>query len=200
MKSATVVVVVVIKRCRVKRLKTRGRGCGAIASSKHKVCRVADQTNTQRQRFRIFPPWEPVSKKCVYRIHVDDRPKRCKTCVFTHKSVSTWMAPQCAAAQCFDFTIGTFTTISYLLRGAFKQLTCMPVFKEDKSLLIPSFDMHLRWSNPMRQLSVRHFTPGFTTRSSVEWPLAIRSHFYALYVNKLFYYWDKQSQCIYTKK
>ena len=47
----------------------------------------------------FFPPWDQVSKQCVYRhciyrIHVDDQPKRCKTCAFTHRSVSMWMAPE----------------------------------------------------------------------------------------------------------
>ena len=44
-------------------------------------------------RFRISPPWDPFSKKCVFRIHVDGRPKRCNTCAFSQKSVVMWTGP-----------------------------------------------------------------------------------------------------------
>ena len=72
---------------------------GAMVSSIRKVCGFAIHTRTHGQRLWIFPPWDQVSKMCVYRrcvyIHVDDRPKRCKTYAFKHRSISTRMAPQC---------------------------------------------------------------------------------------------------------
>ena len=72
---------------------------GAMVSSTGKVCGFAIHTRTHGQRLWIFPPWDQVSKMCVYRrcvyIHVDDRPKRCKTYAFKHRSISTRMAPQC---------------------------------------------------------------------------------------------------------
>ena len=48
--------------------------------------------NTRAAFSDFFPPWEQVLKKCVFRIHVDKRPKGCKTCAFTHRSVFMWMA------------------------------------------------------------------------------------------------------------
>ena len=58
-----------------------------MASLMHKVCGFAIQQRTQERHFRIFPS----------RIHLDDWPKRCKTCAFTQKSVSMWMAPKPSA-------------------------------------------------------------------------------------------------------
>ena len=45
---------------------------GAMASSIRNVCGFGVCTRTQRLRFQIFPPWDPVSKRCVFRIRVDD--------------------------------------------------------------------------------------------------------------------------------
>ena len=33
-------------------------------------------------------------RHCVYRNHLDVQPTRCKTCAFTHKSISIWMASE----------------------------------------------------------------------------------------------------------
>ena len=68
----------------------RSRG-GAMVSSFRKVCGFAVHMRMGGLRFRIFPPWDPFSKKCVFsrcifRIRVDGRPKRCNTCVFSHEN------------------------------------------------------------------------------------------------------------------
>ena len=73
----------------------------------HRFGKYADLLSTQKHKgsvFQIFPPWDLVSKKCifrhcVYRIHVDDWPKRCKTCVFTLKSVSIWTGCRCGDSR-----------------------------------------------------------------------------------------------------
>ena len=49
-------------------------------------------------RYLISPPWEPFSKKCVFRhcvfrVRMDSRPKRCSTCVFSKKNV-VWTGPK----------------------------------------------------------------------------------------------------------
>ena len=63
--------------------------------------KYADSLSTREHKGSVlgFPPAprDSVSKKCIfrcciYRIHVDGWPKWCKTCVFTQKSVSVWMA------------------------------------------------------------------------------------------------------------
>ena len=74
-----------MRRRRVQRSKARGRGVGRWRHWYAKVCGFAVQTRTQGQCFRIIPPRDQISKKCVYRIHVDDRQKRCMTCVYTQK-------------------------------------------------------------------------------------------------------------------
>ena len=50
------------------------------------------QKNNSVLRLWIFSPCDQVSKKCIFRIHVDDWPKWCNTCMFTQKSISTWTA------------------------------------------------------------------------------------------------------------
>lgn len=50
-------------------------------------------------RFRISPPWDPFSKKCVFRrcvfrIRMDGRPKRCNTCAFSQNGVVVWTGPK----------------------------------------------------------------------------------------------------------
>ena len=60
---------------------------GVIVSESMRIRHPHENT---RAAFSDSSPWNPVSKKCVYRILVDDWPKRCKTCAFTQKSVSVW--------------------------------------------------------------------------------------------------------------
>ena len=57
-----------------------------MASSFRKVCGFAIHMKMGGLRFRIFPPRDPFSKKCAFRIRVDSRPKRCNTCVFSHEN------------------------------------------------------------------------------------------------------------------
>ena len=62
------------------RREVEGWGDGVIDTQSMRTV----QTRTQGQSFRIFPSWG-VSNKCIYRIDLDDRPKLCKTCVYTQK-------------------------------------------------------------------------------------------------------------------
>ena len=76
--------------CAVQRSKARGRGVGRW---RHWNGKYADLPSTRKREGCVFPPWDPVSKKwvfrrCVYRIHVDDRPKQCTCSAFILKSVS----------------------------------------------------------------------------------------------------------------
>ena len=77
-----------------RRLEVVGWGNGVIVLES---MQIAVHMKTWGLHFWIFPPWDPVSKKCIFRccifkIRVDDRPKQCKTCAFPQKSVSVWMA------------------------------------------------------------------------------------------------------------
>ena len=79
---------VVVMRCRrVQRSEARGQGVGRGC---HCFGKSADLPSTRMGglRFRIFPPWDTFSKKCVFRhcifrICVDGWPKWCKTCAFS---------------------------------------------------------------------------------------------------------------------
>ena len=83
---SAIVVVVVMTHCGVQRSKARGRGAERWRHPYTYVCGFAVHM------FSSFSTLRPGLKKCVYRIHVDDRPNRCKTCAFTHKSASMRMA------------------------------------------------------------------------------------------------------------
>ena len=67
-----------------------------------------NQTQASQLAICYLSPWEQVSKKCVfrqcvYRIRLDDRPKRCKTCAFTPKKRFRVDGPQdaCLPNPCF---------------------------------------------------------------------------------------------------
>ena len=77
----------------------RSRG-GAMATLFWKVSRFAVQTRTGGLRFRISPPWDPFSKKCIFRHCIfktaNKWPKRCNTCAFSPRSIFVWTAPMTA--------------------------------------------------------------------------------------------------------
>ena len=60
-----------------------------MASSFRKVCGFAVHTTTAGCVFGFLHP-ETISEKCVFRIRVDGRPKRCNTCAVSPKSVVVW--------------------------------------------------------------------------------------------------------------
>ena len=71
---------------RGRRLEVEGWGDGVIILES---MQIRHPRENGRLRFRIFPPWDPFSKKCVFkhcvfRISVADWPT---TCVFSHKNV-----------------------------------------------------------------------------------------------------------------
>ena len=68
----------------------------AMASLFWKVCGFAVHMKTGGLRFQISPPWDPFSKmcvfrRCIFRIRMDGRPKRCNTCAFSQKSVLAFL-------------------------------------------------------------------------------------------------------------
>ena len=94
MQSATVVVVVVVmkrRRVRDRRFDVKGWGDGVIDTLSMRIC--CPNKNARAAFFcfcLLFFILRTVFKKCVYRhciyrIHLDDRLKRCKTCVYTKK-------------------------------------------------------------------------------------------------------------------
>ena len=79
--------VVIMRHRGVKRLKARGWGTGRWH---HRYGKCADSLSTQKCKGRVFGFLHPETriKNMLYRLHVDNRPKRCKTCAFTQKSIS----------------------------------------------------------------------------------------------------------------
>ena len=59
----------------------RSGGGGAMTSPFRKVCRFTIHMKTEGCVCRS--PWDLVTKKCVFRIRVDGRAKRCKTWAFS---------------------------------------------------------------------------------------------------------------------
>ena len=75
------------------------RGWRGMTSSFWKVCGFTVHMKTGGLHFLIFLPWDPFSKKCVFRccvfrIRVDSWPKWYNTCGFSPKSAPVWTAPE----------------------------------------------------------------------------------------------------------
>ena len=87
------VVVVVMRRRGLtgRRMEVEGWGDGIIDM---KSMQIHCPHENARAAFSDFSTRKLGFRHCIYRIHVDNRPKRYKTFTFTHKSVSMWMAPE----------------------------------------------------------------------------------------------------------
>ena len=92
---------------------------GAMVSSIRNVCGFAVYMKTRGLSFRIFPPWDPVSKKCVFRILVDYQPKRCKTCVYTKERFRM----DGALVSLFSPIVSSISSTASVLVGTWPQST-----------------------------------------------------------------------------
>ena len=72
-----------------------------MASSFWKVCGFSVHTKTGGLHPETRFQKSALFRRCVFRILVDGRPKRCNPCAFSQNSVLVWTAPNCTHSKTF---------------------------------------------------------------------------------------------------